>query len=101
MDILCTRCGEPWDVYSLTNDMTSEEANRLKRGEGCPCCYGKKPCDEEIPCDICPCYEGLRCTNNKFKVINDEGRLAQTVIAEILGDDIDGLAATLEDFGLV
>ena len=41
MDILCTRCGEPWGVFSLVDDMTPEEATNLKAGRGCPCCAGK------------------------------------------------------------
>lgn len=81
MDILCTRCGEPWDVFSLTDDMTPEEAEALKAGRGCPCCASTP--DEEL--------------HN----INPEGSYAQRHLADILGDDIDGLAATMDDFGLI
>ena len=78
MDILCTRCGEPWDVYSLTDDMTPEEASDLKAGRGCPCCKGKE------------------VTN-----INPDGSCIQRELAGVLGDDIDGLAAMMEDFNLL
>jgi len=44
MDIYCPRCGEPWDVFSLREDMTWEERKRFKKGEGCPICYGKWVC---------------------------------------------------------
>ena len=81
MDILCTRCGEPWDVFSLVDDMSPEEANDLKAGRGCPCC--KDTSDEEL--------------HN----INPEGSYIQQELAGILGDDIDGLAGTMEDFGLL
>jgi hypothetical protein len=76
VDIYCPRCGEPWDVYSLVEDMTPEEAADLKAGRGCPCCKGK-------PVESRP-----------FRAE------ASGVLLEVLGDDIDGVAATLEDFGL-
>ena len=81
MDILCTRCGEPWDVCSLTDDMTSGEAKYLKAGRGCPCCINKP--DSEV-------------TNRA-----PDASLAQRAIADVLGDDIDGLAATVDDFNLI
>lgn len=38
-DILCAKCGEPWDSYGIGNgDMTAPEARRFRKGEGCPCC---------------------------------------------------------------
>ena len=43
MDILCSRCGEPWEVCSLVDGMTPLEAKRLKAGGGCPCCADKFP----------------------------------------------------------
>lgn len=73
MDIYCKRCGEPYDIFSLTDDMTPEEAGRFKRGEGCPCCYGK-PVEKQ-----------------PFRA-----QLA-SALGGILGDDVDGLAAEMED----
>jgi len=56
MDILCTRCGEPWDIYSLVDDMAPEEARKLKAGKGCPCCINLIPCNSEAPsCKECDC----------------------------------------------
>ena len=81
MDILCTRCGEPWDVFSLVDDMSPEEAEELKAGRCCPCC--KHTPDENL--------------HN----INPDGSHIQQALAGILGDDIDGLAASMEDFGLL
>lgn len=49
-DILCAKCGEPQESYSLQagiyksgeGDLTQEEAERFLRGEGCPhCAYGE------------------------------------------------------------
>lgn len=76
MDIYCPRCGEPWDVYSLQSDMTPEEATSLKAGTGCPCCAGKEIKQRPERAVIC-------------------GELMA-----VLGDDMDGLASTLEDFGI-
>ena len=100
MDILCTRCGEPWEVCSLVDDMTPQEASKLKRGDGCPCCEGKEPCLLKVSCDDCEYYSGRWCQRKMFKPINQEGREAMSVLAGVLGDDVDGMAAMLDDFGL-
>jgi hypothetical protein len=76
VDIYCGRCGEPWDVCSLADDMTPEEAKNLKAGKGCPCCIGKEV--KERP------YRAV----------------VSAALLDVLGDDIDGVAATLEDFGI-
>jgi len=75
MDIYCPRCGEPWDVYSLVDDMTPEEARDLKAGRGCPCCKGKEVTSRPERAEV------------------------SAVMLDLLGDDIDGAAAMLEDFG--
>lgn len=39
MDVVCAKCGEPWDAYGVRNgDMEEKEAARFLKGEGCPCC---------------------------------------------------------------
>lgn len=79
MDILCTRCGEPYEVFYITDEMTPEERDDLYAGRGCPCCASKAEVTNRAP-------------------------FASEVQAEmktLLGDDIDGLAAMMEDFGLV
>ncbi len=81
MDILCTRCGEPWDVFSLVDDMSSEEAASLKAGKGCPGCVNT-PTEQVV--NIAP-----------------NSSLIQAELATLLGDDMDGLASTMEDFGLI
>ncbi len=75
MDIYCPRCGEPFDVFSLTDDMTPQESKDFKAGRGCPCCKGKE--------------------------VKDRPRRAEasSVLLDLLGDDIDGVAAELEDNG--
>lgn len=38
-DIICKKCGEPWDYYGLKDgDVEPDEARRILAGEGCPCC---------------------------------------------------------------
>jgi len=38
-DIICRRCGEPWDSWGVFHgDLTKEEVKKLLKGEGCPCC---------------------------------------------------------------
>ena len=101
MDILCTRCGEPWDISSLVMDMLPEEADKLKAGKGCPCCYSKEPCLKDLNCDECSKYQNYICLVNRFKPINNDARYIQRELAGILGDDTDGLASTMEDFGLI
>ncbi|MFH1486193.1 MAG: hypothetical protein ABIH46_08990 [Chloroflexota bacterium] len=81
MDLLCERCGEPYDRLSLTDDFTTTERRRFLASEGCPSCYGNPV--------------GTRAEETAF------AREAQVALREVLGDDLDGLAAMMEDFGLV
>ena len=41
MDVYCTRCGEPWDIFTVEQD----EPESFGRCKGvitsCPCCQGK------------------------------------------------------------
>ncbi len=43
-DILCRKCGEPWDVHGIINDvMSKKESRKFLEGEGCPSCsFGQK-----------------------------------------------------------
>jgi len=42
-DLICNRCGEPFDSYGVRHgDMTEEERERFLRGGGCPCCTKNK-----------------------------------------------------------
>jgi hypothetical protein len=80
MDLICHRCGEPWDLECVL-DVEPQEFDR----EGCwirdcPCCAGKPI--PELP-------QEFRDRLN-----------AASVIARSLGDDYDGYAAFLEDMQL-
>lgn len=82
MDLYCQICGEPYDVWSL-QDMSFSEAQDFKAGKGCPCCEGKKP--------------------KNMSAYQKNVTQLSSVAFDILGDDIDGIAAMMEDaefFGL-
>lgn len=73
MDLYCKRCGEPWELDYVMHEMSPEEKQAFLRGEYCPACKGKEV--EERP----------------FRA------QLTSALHEVLGDDIDGLAAELED----
>jgi hypothetical protein len=74
MDVYCKRCGEPWDLYGVQHgDMTATERDSFWSGEGCPSCHGKAVEKRPLRADL------------------------TSALHEILGDDVDGLAAELED----
>ena len=80
MDIVCTRCGEPWDMYYVLHEETQGFRRRGGRIDRCPVCPSEKP---------------------KHSKEESERLAAIREVADMLGDDVDGLAATLEDFGLL
>lgn len=80
-DLLCQRCGEPWDLYYVNHEMTDQERRDFHTGKACPSCC-KTP-DEE-----------LNLSERQKDAIT-----AQAAMRSVLGDDLDGLAAEMEDFG--
>jgi hypothetical protein len=80
MDVVCICCGEPWDTDYVVHD---EPEGFIRKGAAitaCPCCKGKK---RELP----------EQEREKLDAIAS--------VAALFGDDLDGFAATLEDFGLI
>lgn len=74
MDLYCKRCGEPWDIYSVQHgDFSVEERDRFLKGVDCPSCHGKEIDAKAFRAELAG------------------------VLGDILGDDLDGLAAELED----
>ena len=74
MDIYCQRCGEPWDAYGVRHgDMTPEERVRFLSVEDCPGCHGKEVAERPFRAQV------------------------MSAMRDILGDDIDGIAAEMED----
>lgn len=92
MDIICVRCSEPLDVYELHdvrdpgplgaygNVLTYDQARKIffDPARGCGFLFNGKPCE----------------------LNPSESSEASLVLSEILGDDVDGIAAMIEDFGL-
>ena len=76
MDLYCHRCGEPWDVYYVQHEMTRKERNKFHSGVGCPACEWGKNAPKEEP------------------LIG----MVAGALTDVLGDDVDGIAAELDDF---
>lgn len=81
MDIRCPVCGEPWEIDSLHSmgdwigeDLTFPKARARFMEQGC----------------------------EAFGTTHGEGIADPAVVAimDLLGDDVDGAASLLEDFGL-
>jgi hypothetical protein len=77
MDLICVNCGEPWDIDHVVH----EEPEGFDRQGGlirsCPCCAGKT-----LP-------PKSRDERHRLEAIK--------TVAELLGDDVDGCAAMIED----
>jgi len=109
MDVHCTTCGEPWDVYHLRHDAIHE--TDLSHAEA------------KSWTQLSPQVKLLDRYREKFKVAGYEfgGSILNVMrcpacpkdgkpdpdkeamkagIVELLGDDEDGIAATMEDLGL-
>lgn len=83
MDLVCTNCGEPWDMEYVFHEAPRSDFKTVGDSGAiiaCPNCKGKKV-------DM-PAKERERL---------EEAQL----VVELLGDDVDGAAAMLEDFGMV
>ena len=106
MDVHCSTCGEPWDVYHLWHDaifetgLSVEEAEAwrtLSRGEKLSERYRAEfravgwefgqSVINVIRCPACP----------KDAKPDPERTALKAALEEMLGDDEDGLAATFED----
>lgn len=87
MDIYCPRCGEPWGIDELRDvetvdgvPMTFAQARKLFFGKGCGAVFGYgRPCE--------PANDVMRSRAG-----------VAGMLADLLGDDVDGIAADMEDF---
>jgi hypothetical protein len=106
MDVHCSTCGEPWDIYHLWHDaiydtdVSEEDASawqRLPRVERLPSLYREKirAAGWEFGASVinvihCPgCPAGAKPDPEKVEI--------KAAIEELFGGDEDGLAATFED----
>lgn len=78
MDLRCTNCGEPWEIYYVQH----EDPEAFERGS-----HG------EIV--VCSCCHGLEREYAKTEEADNIRELHAN-----LGDDLDGIAGLMEDFGL-
>lgn len=83
MDIKCPFCREPWDNETIHDyagevDSTYAEVSKLFRTKGCGVAFSQW---------------GITCEKSAYS-----GDLL--ALADLLGDDLDGYAAMVEDFGL-
>jgi hypothetical protein len=109
MDVHCTTCGEPWDVYHLWHEAIYETGlndEQVKIWESLPHaeklndCYRKqfrasrwefgRSVINVIRCPCCP----------KNAKLNAERLHTKAALEDLFGEDEDGLAATFEDFQL-
>jgi hypothetical protein len=109
MDVHCSSCGEPWDVYHLRHDAIFETDLDHAEAQAWSELSAKarlspryrekfKAAGYEFGASIldvrrCPC-----CPNGAKP--DGEKAAMKAAIIEALGDDEDGIASTMEDFGL-
>ena len=86
MDVHCCNCGEPWDQCFLRHELS--DINLAADGWK----FGRSRL-AVLHCPCCPKDGTGRPDAREREQITRE-------LAELLGDDEDGLASTLEDFGL-
>lgn len=84
MDINCPKCGEPWENdtlhdYAEEHGSTYAKVAKVFRTKGCA--------------EAFPAWKIGTCQRDE----NAELRFA---LVDILGDDMDGYASTLADFGI-
>lgn len=82
MDIICPRCAEPWEIdtlheYADEYGITFREVSKAFRTKGC----GEAFAEWGIDSCVADANAGMRF-----------------VLADLLGEDIDGYAALMEDF---
>jgi hypothetical protein len=109
MDVHCSSCGEPWDVYHLPHDaifetdLKSEEVEAWRwfsATERLSSHYREKfkAAGYEFGASI---LDVMHCPACPKGAMPDQDKAAlKAGLVEILGDDEDGIAATMEDFGL-
>lgn len=82
MDMKCLKCFEPWDICELQEFTQGDDGGSptdFTNGVGCPACdWGR----------------------NKERAIHGNSLYSQcaSIATDLLGDDIDGLISTMDDF---
>jgi hypothetical protein len=109
MDVHCTTCEEPWDVYHLWQDAIFETGLSMEEAEAWRSLPRSKKLSKRyrdefrlagwefgqgvinvIHCPCCP----------KDAKPNPDRLQTKAALEDLMGDDEDGLAATYEDYRL-
>jgi hypothetical protein len=109
MDVHCSTCNEPWDVFHLWQDAVFEIGLSIREAEA----WRYLPQKEKLSPHYRTLFRaaGWQFGNSVVNVIrcpecpshakvNFEKFEAKALLEELLGDDEDGLAATFEDHEL-
>ena len=109
MDVHCTSCGEPWDVYHLRHDAIYETGADHAAAEAWSKLSSAKKLSSffraqfkvvgwEFGTSVLDVRHCPAC--RKDAEPDAEKEAIKSAIVEALGDDEDGIASTMEDFGL-
>src|SRR5690242_17616396 len=109
MDVHCSTCGEPWDVYHLRHDAIFETSLDVTEAEAWSSLSQERRLSPRyrekfkaagwefghsimnvVRCPACP----------KDAKPDPERLAAKRTLEELFGDDEDGLASTFEDYSL-
>ncbi len=109
MDVHCSTCYEPWDVYHLWHDAIFETALSVENGEAWSSLSRAEKLSDRFRKEFkdvgwefgqsvinvthCPCCP-------KDAKPDPERLQTKAALEELLGDDEDGLATTFEDYRL-
>lgn len=80
-DLICTKCGEPWDMDYVIHEEPQEFERRGPAITSCPACEFHK-------------------RENGGSILRPGESEAMLALADVMGDDSDGYAAMLEDMGM-
>jgi hypothetical protein len=88
MDLICSNCGEPWEVGHVLHEQPELFERKGSVITSCPCCDANITFQENELSDQ---------ERNKIKQWLSDVK----DVCEMLGDDIDGAASYLKDFNLI
>lgn len=101
MDLYCPKCGEPWEIDSL-HDEAAARQNDLPEAIEYAVLFRKVQRDFQTRgCEAMESFgarhsEPSESTDRTFGLTRQD---AASALYDLLGDDIDGAAAMLEDLG--
>ena len=109
MDVHCTSCNEPWDIYHLRHDAVYETDLSPAEAKAWIGLSPKQKLTQAFRAKFSAAgydfgasvINVLRCPACRIDSRPDADKAAMKAgIEEILGDDLDGIAAAFQDHGL-